>query len=171
MWDAFNPYNGCADSCTSPDDGTWVDGACVVAVRNDGAMRVAWSDTITIPAVAARPFEKGAHACEWSEIKDPYFVLVGKHRQLYLTNALSRLSHKCHNSTLVTQVQWGIIGVGAVCEKKSGPAFYKCTGSKLVAVIRRTGALAQSFAKRHNVPAWYDTVEFAQRFQRECSIR
>ena len=30
-------------------------------------------------------------------------------------------------------VRWGIIGAGAVCEVKSGPAFYKCDKSKLIA--------------------------------------
>ena len=57
------------------------------------------------------------------------------------------------------EVRWGIIGVGNVCEIKSGPAFYKCRGSRLVAVMRRTGAKARDFARRHNVPAAYDTVE------------
>ncbi len=52
-------------------------------------------------------------------------------------------------------VQWGIIGVGNVTEKKSGPAFYKTAHSKLVAVMRRNAEKAADYAKRHNVPKWY----------------
>ena len=57
------------------------------------------------------------------------------------------------------EVRWGILGVGAVCEKKSGPAFQKCQGSTLVAVMRRTTHLAKDFADRHGVPRFYDKVE------------
>ncbi|WP_341224387.1 Gfo/Idh/MocA family oxidoreductase [uncultured Arcticibacterium sp.] len=56
-------------------------------------------------------------------------------------------------------IKWGIIGVGDVCEKKSGPAFQKAEGSELVAVMRRTGAKAKDFAERHGVPKWYDDAE------------
>jgi len=34
-------------------------------------------------------------------------------------------------------INWGIIGCGNVTEVKSGPAFNKVKGSKLVAVMRR----------------------------------
>ncbi len=43
-------------------------------------------------------------------------------------------------------LRWGIIGCGAVCEVKSGPAFWKCRGSALVAVMRRTEALAKGMS-------------------------
>jgi predicted dehydrogenase len=56
-------------------------------------------------------------------------------------------------------IKWGIIGVGNVCEKKSGPAFQHIEGSELVAVMRRTGELAQDYAQRHGVPKWYDDAE------------
>jgi predicted dehydrogenase len=49
----------------------------------------------------------------------------------------------------VTTVKWGIIGCGDVCEKKSGPAFYKAADSTLVSVMRRDAAKAADFAKRH----------------------
>ena len=49
-------------------------------------------------------------------------------------------------------VKWGIIGCGDVCEIKSGPALQQANGSELVAVMRRDGALAADFARRHNVP-------------------
>lgn len=53
-------------------------------------------------------------------------------------------------------IRWGIIGCGDVTEGKSGPGFQKARGSQLVAVMRRTGALAADYAKRHGVPRWYD---------------
>merc|ERR1712048_931557 len=53
-------------------------------------------------------------------------------------------------------IRWGIVGCGAVCERKSGPAFYKATGSELVAVSSRSMAKAEDYAKRHNVPRFYD---------------
>jgi predicted dehydrogenase len=56
-------------------------------------------------------------------------------------------------------IKWGIIGVGDVCEKKSGPAFQNIEGSTLAAVMRRTGYLAEDYAKRHGVPKWYDDAE------------
>lgn len=48
-------------------------------------------------------------------------------------------------------IKWGIIGCGDVCEIKSGPAFQLANGSELVAVMRRDGALAADFARRHDV--------------------
>jgi len=56
-------------------------------------------------------------------------------------------------------IRWGIIGCGDVCEVKTGPAFYKATGSRLVAVMRRNGSLAADFARRHGVPRWYDDAK------------
>lgn len=53
-------------------------------------------------------------------------------------------------------IRWGIIGCGDVTEVKSGPGFQKATGSALVAVMRRDGAKAADYAKRHGVPRWYD---------------
>ncbi len=52
-------------------------------------------------------------------------------------------------------VRWGIIGCGDVCEVKNGPGLYKAEHSELVAVMRRDGAAAEDYAKRHNVPRWY----------------
>lgn len=57
------------------------------------------------------------------------------------------------------KVRWGIIGCGDVTEVKSGPALQKAEGSELVAVMRRNGALAEDYAKRHGVAAWYDDAE------------
>ena len=56
-------------------------------------------------------------------------------------------------------INWGIIGCGKVCEKKAGPALYGVEHSRLVAVMRRDGAMAADFARRHEVPRWYDRIE------------
>ncbi len=57
------------------------------------------------------------------------------------------------------EINWGFIGCGNVTELKSGPAFNKVEGSKVVAVMRRTAEKAQDYAKRHNIPKWYDQAE------------
>ncbi|KQL21681.1 Gfo/Idh/MocA family protein [Cytobacillus solani] len=57
------------------------------------------------------------------------------------------------------KVRWGMIGCGDVTEVKSGPAFQKAANSELVAVMRRTGKLAEDYAKRHNVRNWYDNAD------------
>lgn len=57
------------------------------------------------------------------------------------------------------KVRWGIIGCGDVAEIKSGPAFQQCADSELSAVMRRNGAKAKDFARRHQVPHWYNNAE------------
>ena len=57
-----------------------------------------------------------------------------------------------------TTIRWGILGVGDVCEVKSGPAFQRAEHSELVAVMRRDSAKAEDFARRHGVGRWYDSV-------------
>ncbi len=57
------------------------------------------------------------------------------------------------------KIRWGIIGCGDVTEVKSGPALQLAEGSELVAVMRRTEKLAEDYAKRHNVPYWYDDAD------------
>ncbi len=54
------------------------------------------------------------------------------------------------------KINWGIIGCGDVTEIKSGPAFNKVPGSALVAVMRRDAVKAADYAKRHQVPRWYN---------------
>ncbi len=51
------------------------------------------------------------------------------------------------------KIRWGMIGTGNVTERKSGPAFSKIPGSKLVAVGNRTPAKAEDYAKRHGIPS------------------
>eukprot|EP00127_Corallochytrium_limacisporum_P004965 Clim_evm39s195 gene=Clim_evmTU39s195 len=57
------------------------------------------------------------------------------------------------------EVCWGILGCGAVCERKSGPGLQRIEGSRLVAVQRRTPGRARDFAERHNVPKAYERPE------------
>jgi len=58
-------------------------------------------------------------------------------------------------------IRWGIVGLGDVTVKKSGPPFYKCEGSELVAVMRRTPGKAKEFAA--NIPGGkcvgYDNID------------
>lgn len=56
-------------------------------------------------------------------------------------------------------VHWGLIGCGSVTEKKSGPAFNKVDGSRVVAVMRRDGEKAKDYAERHGIGKWYDNAE------------
>ncbi|MFN8211555.1 MAG: Gfo/Idh/MocA family oxidoreductase [Bacteroidales bacterium] len=55
-------------------------------------------------------------------------------------------------------INWGIIGCGNVTEIKSGPAFNRVSGSRLLAVMRRNRALAEDYARRHGVPKVYDNA-------------
>src|ERR1044071_6380585 len=58
-----------------------------------------------------------------------------------------------------SMVRWGIIGCGDVTEIKSGPGFQKAAHSQLVAVMRRDGAKAADYARRHGVSRWYDDAD------------
>jgi predicted dehydrogenase len=55
-------------------------------------------------------------------------------------------------------INWGIIGCGNVTEIKSGPAFNKVKNSRLAAVMRRNAALAEDYARRHNVPKFFSNA-------------
>ncbi|WP_425637821.1 Gfo/Idh/MocA family protein [Algoriphagus yeomjeoni] len=57
-----------------------------------------------------------------------------------------------------TEVRWGILGVGNVCEVKSAPAMNLITNSKIVAVMRRSEEKVKDYAKRHGVPKWYTSA-------------
>jgi predicted dehydrogenase len=58
-----------------------------------------------------------------------------------------------------SEVRWGVLGVGKVCELKSAPAMNTIPHSKLVAVMRRDPEKAQDYAVRHGVPNWYSRAE------------
>jgi len=66
-----------------------------------------------------------------------------------------QISDQNHLGDHPKTIHWGIIGCGDVTELKSGPAFQKVPGSKLVAVMRRNADLARDYAKRHGVARWY----------------
>ena len=57
------------------------------------------------------------------------------------------------------EINWGIIGCGDVTEVKSGPAFSRVEHSSLSAVMRRDGEKARDYARRHQVPRWYDQAD------------
>ena len=56
-------------------------------------------------------------------------------------------------------INWAIIGCGDVTEKKSGPAFSKVAGSKLIAVMRRDAKKAADYAQRHQVEHWFSSAD------------
>jgi len=56
-------------------------------------------------------------------------------------------------------INWGIIGCGNVTEVKSGPAFSKVKDSRLLAVMRRDATKAEDYARRHNVPRFYNSAD------------
>ncbi|QIK59702.1 Gfo/Idh/MocA family oxidoreductase [Dysgonomonas sp. HDW5A] len=56
-------------------------------------------------------------------------------------------------------INWGIIGCGNVCEKKSGPSFYKIEHSNLVAVMRRDLDKVKDYAMRHKVDKYYTDAD------------
>lgn len=58
-----------------------------------------------------------------------------------------------------SEVRWGIIGVGNVCEVKSAPAMNLVPNSRLVAVMRRNEAKVKDYARRHQVPNWYTDAQ------------
>lgn len=58
-----------------------------------------------------------------------------------------------------SEVRWGILGVGNVCEVKSAPAMQLIPHSKIVAVMRRNGEKAKDYATRHQIPKWYDNAQ------------
>jgi 1,5-anhydro-D-fructose reductase (1,5-anhydro-D-mannitol-forming) len=60
--------------------------------------------------------------------------------------------------TINETINWGIVGAGNVCEKKSGPAFNKINDSSLAAIMRRNGERALDYAHRHGVPRFYTDV-------------
>lgn len=58
-----------------------------------------------------------------------------------------------------TVLGWGVIGCGDVVERKSGPAIARAERSRMVRVMRRDGAAARDFARRHGVAAWTDDAQ------------
>ncbi|NUU36100.1 Gfo/Idh/MocA family protein [Pseudomonas sp. C2B4] len=59
----------------------------------------------------------------------------------------------------MSMVRWGMIGCGSVAERKSGPAFYKASGSALVAVMGRRQEAARDYAARHGIARVHADVD------------
>ena len=57
------------------------------------------------------------------------------------------------------EICWGMIGVGDVTERKSGPAFQRVPDSRLVAVLGRSEEKTRGYAERHGIPRWYVDAE------------
>ncbi len=57
------------------------------------------------------------------------------------------------------KVCWGIIGVGDVCEVKSGPALMNIANSTVKAVMRRDAEKSKDFAQRHGIEKWYSDAD------------
>ncbi|MGC8865956.1 MAG: Gfo/Idh/MocA family protein [Bacteroidales bacterium] len=57
------------------------------------------------------------------------------------------------------EVRWAFIGCGNVTEKKSGPAFEKIEGSRVMGVFRRDREKALDYARRHGIAKVYDNVD------------
>lgn len=57
------------------------------------------------------------------------------------------------------QVVWGILGCGDVTEVKSGPALRNAGRSTVAMAMRRDGAKAADYAKRHDIPRSTDNAE------------
>jgi 1,5-anhydro-D-fructose reductase (1,5-anhydro-D-mannitol-forming) len=56
-------------------------------------------------------------------------------------------------------VRWGMIGCGAVTERKSGPALQLARDSALTAVMSRSLERARDYAGRHGVSKYYGAVD------------
>ena len=56
-------------------------------------------------------------------------------------------------------INWGIIGCGKVTEVKSGPAYQKVKGFRLLAVMCRNLDSAKNYAERHGVQKYYNNAE------------
>lgn len=59
----------------------------------------------------------------------------------------------------MTDIRWGMIGCGAVTERKSGPAFYQTPGSRLAGLWNRSRAPAENYASRHPVERVFATLD------------
>lgn len=53
-----------------------------------------------------------------------------------------------------TPIRWGMIGIGAVTELKSAPAYYKNKGFELAMVMGRDAHKASDYATRHDIARW-----------------
>ena len=59
----------------------------------------------------------------------------------------------------MTDLKWGIIGCGDVCERKAGPPLYQLPNSQLIAVTRRDQQAGTDFAERHGPCRYVSDVD------------
>ena len=86
----------------------------------------------------------------WTAIKGKFYLPVlalVPERNSFLV--VSTLTLAAASTMEPPAVRWGIIGLGDVTAVKSGPPFWKCRGSELVAVFRRTPGAAHKWAKAY----------------------
>ena len=57
------------------------------------------------------------------------------------------------------EIRWGLLGCGAVTEKKSGPAFARIPGSRIEGVMSRNLSRAESWARRNKVPFFTEDAQ------------
>jgi predicted dehydrogenase len=58
-----------------------------------------------------------------------------------------------------SEVRWGIVGAGNVCEHKGGPPLYQLEGCRLVGVTRRDPAKGQDYARRHGPSRYFESLD------------
>lgn len=56
-------------------------------------------------------------------------------------------------------IRWGMVGCGAVTERKSAPAYHQVPGSQLVAVASRRPGSAKAYADRHGITRVFNDPE------------
>lgn len=74
--------------------------------------------------------------------------LISSRREAIQTTIVATTSLGMTAPNANSAIKWGIVGLGDVCQVKSGPPFWLCDGSELVAVMRRTPDKAKEFANK-----------------------
>ena len=62
-------------------------------------------------------------------------------------------------TSTVPVIRWGIIGAGDIADRVMAPAMRAAPHAELVAIMRRDRSAAADFARRHDVPRVYGSVE------------
>ena len=57
------------------------------------------------------------------------------------------------------KIRWGMIGTGAVTEKKSAPGLYKAENSELIGVYGIDREQVLDYVKRHKIKKVYESAE------------
>ena len=57
------------------------------------------------------------------------------------------------------EYKWGIIGAGRFADNVFAPAIKQSKNSRLWAIMARDKTKAEAFAKKHEVPKFYDSAE------------